>query len=167
MIYVKFVNLISILMTCSYIGYIKAKTFEKRVIELNQFQNALVMFKSKIEFTYEPINSIFADISKVIYLNEENIFYKTINCKEEIYSSWIKAIDETRNNLNKEDKDVIKMFGKMLGKTDISGQVNEICLTQSLVEKQIQKAEEEKNKNMKLYKTMGVVCGMGICIILI
>ena len=167
MIYVKFVNLISILMICSYIGYIKAKIFEKRVIELNQFQNALVMFKSKIEFTYEPINSIFADISKVIYLNEENIFYKTINFKEEIYSSWIKAIDETRNNLNKEDKDVIKMFGKMLGKTDISGQVNEICLTQSLVEKQIQKAEEEKNKNMKLYKTMGVVCGMGICIILI
>lgn len=167
MIYIKFINLISIFIICSYIGYIKAKSFENRVIELNKFQNALVMFKSKIEFTYEPINSIFSDISKVIYLNEENIFLKTINCEQEIYLSWIKSINETKNNLIKEDKDIIKMFGKMLGKTDIQGQVNEILLTQSLIEKQIEKAEQEKNKNMKLYKTMGVICGMGICIILI
>jgi len=167
MIYIKFINLISIFIICSYIGYIKAKSFENRVIELNKFQNALVMFKSKIEFTYEPINSIFSDISKVIYLNEENIFLKTINCEQEIYLSWIKSINETKNNLIKEDKDIIKMFGKMLGKTDIQGQVNEILLTQSLIEKQIEKAEEEKDKNMKLYKTMGVICGMGICIILI
>ena len=63
--------------------------------------------------------------------------------------------------------EIIKMLGKLLGKTDIKGQVNEITLTQNLVEKQIQKAEFEKNKNVKLYKTMGIVLGMGICIILI
>ena len=59
------------------------------------------------------------------------------------------------------------MLGKLLGKTDIKGQVNEIALTQGLIEKQIEKADIEKNKNVKLYKTMGVVLGIGICIILI
>ena len=59
------------------------------------------------------------------------------------------------------------MFGKLLGKIDLIGQVNEINLTMKLIEKQIEKAEIEKNQNTKLYKTMGIVLGMGICIILI
>ena len=167
MIVIKLINLIGIVLICSYIGMIKAKTFEKRVVELNKFLNALVMFKSKIEFTYEPIKNIFEEISKIIYKNDENIFLLSIQNDKEINSSWCEAIDKINNNLNIEDKEIIKMFGKLLGKTDIKGQVNEITLTQNLVEKQVEKAEFEKNKNVKLYKTMGIVLGMGICIILI
>lgn len=167
MIIIKTINIIGIIFICSYIGIIKAKTYENRVIELNKFQNALVMFKSKIEFTYEPIKNIFEDISKVIYKDKKNIFSLVIKKDKDIYSSWCEAINEVKNDLDTEDKQIIKMFGKLLGKTDIKGQVNEILLTKSLIEKQIEKAEMQKNKNVKLYKTMGIVCGIGICIILI
>lgn len=167
MIFLKGVTLIGIVFVCSYIGILKAKTYENRVIELNKFENALVMFKSKIEFTYEPLKNIFEDISNVIYSNRNNIFLMTIQKEKNIYEAWSESIDENINNLTKEDKDIIKMLGKLLGKTDIKGQVNEIVLTQGLIEKQIEKAELEKNKNVKLYKTMGVVLGIGICIILI
>jgi stage III sporulation protein AB len=40
-------------------------------------------------------------------------------------------------------------------------------LEEKLIEKQIQKAEIEKSKNTKLYKSMGIIVGIGICIILI
>ena len=59
------------------------------------------------------------------------------------------------------------MFGKLLGKTDIKGQLSQIELTQKLIEKQIEKAEFEKNKNSKLYKTIGIISGIAICIILV
>lgn len=68
---------------------------------------------------------------------------------------------------NKEDKEVLKMFGKLLGKTDKKGQISEIEITNSFIEKQIEKAENEKNKNAKLYKSLGVICGIGIVIIFI
>jgi len=167
MIFLKGMSLIGIMFVCAYIGILKAKTYENRVIELNKFQNALVMFKSKIEFTYEPLKNIFEDISNVIYSNENNIFLITIKKNKDIYEAWCESIDENINNLTNEDKEIIKMLGKLLGKTDIKGQVNEIALTQGLIEKQIEKADIEKNKNVKLYKTMGVVLGIGICIILI
>lgn len=167
MIFIKFVNLILILVICSYIGIIKSKSYENRVVELNKFQNSLVMFKSKIEFTYEPLKNIFQDISKVIYKNEKNIFEEAIKSDEEIYISWSNAIDNFKGSFNVEDREIIKMFGKLLGKTDIKGQVNEICLTQNLIEKQIEKAEIEKAKNVKLYKSMGIILGIGICIILV
>lgn len=167
MIVIKTITLISILVTCSYIGIIKSKTYENRVNELNKFQNALIMFKSKIEFTHEPLKNIFEEISRVIYYDKENIFKQTIKAEENIYNSWCEAIDRNSSTLLMEDKEIIKMMGKLLGKTDIKGQVNEIELTESLIKKQIEKAELEKNKNVKLYKTMGVVLGLGICIILI
>lgn len=167
MFLIKGTILIGIIIISSYIGILKSKTYENRVIELNQFQNALVMFKSKIEFTYEPLKNIFEDISKVIYSKEDNIFKKTIQKEENIYDAWSNAIDESKTFMTSEDKEIIRMMGKLLGKTDIKGQVNEILLTESLIKKQIEKAEYEKNKNVKLYKTMGVVLGIGICIILI
>lgn len=167
MFLIKGTILIGIIIISSYIGILKSKTYENRLIELNQFQNALVMFKSKIEFTYEPLKNIFEDISKVIYSKEDNIFKKTIQKEENIYDAWSNAIDESKTFMTSEDKEIIRMMGKLLGKTDIKGQVNEILLTESLIKKQIEKAEYEKNKNVKLYKTMGVVLGIGICIILI
>ena len=58
-------------------------------------------------------------------------------------------------------------MGKLLGKTDIEGQLSEISLGLDLINKQLVDAEYERNKNSKLYKTMGVILGLGISIILI
>lgn len=166
MILIKNIELISIIMICSYLGFLKSKTFENRVLELSKFQNALVMFESKLKFTYEPIKSIFEEISNVIYKNENNVFFYTSKEERNIYNAWCIGIDKN-DFFNDEDKNVTKMMGKLLGKTDIDGQLSEIELGLELINKQIKAAEIEKNKNSKLYKTMGVILGIGISIILI
>ncbi len=166
MIFLKILNLGSIFLICFYIGCYKAKLCEERVKELQRFLNGIIMFKNKVEFTYEPINRIFLDISKVIYENKENLFKEVQKNNKDINISWIQETDKLKN-INSEDKEIIKMFGKLLGKTDIKGQLGQIELTSKLIEKQIEKAECEKNKNFKLYKTMGVISGIGICIILV
>ena len=167
MFVIKWLSMISIFSICSYIGILKSRSYENRVKELNKFQNSLIMFKSKIEFTYEPLKNIFEEISKVIYLDKENIFKQVLKNSDNIYNSWCESVENNSNELLQEDKDIIKMMGKLLGKTDIKGQVNEIELTKKLIDKQIEKLEIEKNKNVKLYKTMGVIIGLGICIILV
>lgn len=160
--------LMLILGSCAGIGILKAKTYENRVAELKKIKSALEVFKSKIEFTYEPIKDIFAEISKIVYSNKENIFQETFQNIEQngCTESWYRAV-EKNINLNKEDKSTIKMFGKLLGKTDKAGQINEINVTSKLVDSLIEQAEQEKNKNCKLFKTLGSVVGIGICIILI
>lgn len=166
MIIIKFFILCIIFFMCMYLGNLKAKTYDNRVMELSKFQNSFLLLKNKIEFTYEPINSIFSEISRVIYEDKNNVFKDTINGEGDISKVWSQALEELKN-INLEDKEIIKMFGKSLGKTDIKGQVSQIDLSLSLIKKQMEKAEIEKNKNYKLYKTMGVVSGMAICIILL
>ena len=165
---VKFIISILIIYICTYLGIYKAKTYENRERELKKIKNALAVFKSKIEFTYEPIQEIFMQISKSVYLHKDNIFLRTTRYLRDtdLSNSWNKSVDESID-FNKEDKEILKMFGKLLGKTDKKGQISEIEISQSFIEKQIEKAEQEKNKNSKLYKSLGVSLGIGIVIILI
>lgn len=168
LVLIKILMLFSIFSICTMIGIQKAKVYDSRVNELKRIKSALEVLKSKIEFTYEPIKEIFLEISKIVYSNEENVFKKTINLMDNysLQESWSISIDE-ENKLNNEDKNTIKMFGKLLGKTDKAGQINEINVTSNLIDTLIQNAETEKNKNYKLFKTLGSVIGVGLCIILI
>lgn len=47
------------------------------------------------------------------------------------------------------------------------GQLSEIELMSRFIDEQTQKAEEEQKKNEKLYKSLGIITGIGIAIILI
>lgn len=157
-----------IIYVCTYLGICKAKTYEVRERELKRIKTSLAFFKSKVEFTYEPIQEIFTQISKSVYLHKDNIFLRTVELLKayNIEYAWENAVEEN-SAFNKEDKEVLKMFAKLLGKTDKNGQISEIEITQSFVQKQLEKAEIEKNKNVKLYRTLGISLGVGIVIILI
>lgn len=170
---IKIVILALIMILTTKIGIEKASTYTVRLEELNKFKESLCFLKTKIEFTYEPLNEIFKEISSLVYENKENI-YKELTSKSiydesdnSLFLSWQNATKTILNSVKNEDLIIIRNFGKLLGKTDKQGQISEIELTKSLIEKQIKNAEEEKIKNEKLYKSMGIVTGLGICIILI
>lgn len=169
MIVIKYVNLLLIIAVCTYMGFSKSKQFSKRLTSLKNIKSSLNIFKAKIEFTYEPIKDIFNEISKIVYKNKENIFKTFCSNLEnkDITVAWNEAIEITDEGLNLDDKEVLFMLGKMLGKTDKSGQISEIELVNNFLNKQIEDAEERKSKNEKMYKTLGVVSGLAIVIILV
>ena len=70
-------------------------------------------------------------------------------------------------NLKKEDKEALKEFGILLGKTNKEGQINQIKFVSELLERQIEKAEIEKAKNETMYKKLGMIFGIGLVIVLI
>ena len=81
--------------------------------------------------------------------------------------AWENAVQKSDTNLTKEDIQVLLMLSKMLGQTDVEGQISQIEVTETFLEKQIAEAVEEKNKNEKLYRKLGTTIGLAIVIILI
>ena len=79
---------------------------------------------------------------------------------------WENCIQDADISIKQEDKNILKRLGKLLGQTDVNGQVSEIEVTEEFLSIQIEKAEEEKKKNQKMCKTLGVVTGLVFCIIL-
>lgn len=166
---IKSFSLIAIFLLSSIIGLIISKTYENRVNELKEFKNILNIIKTKMRFTYEPLGDIFMQIGKDKKTKVENIFDDMANkiqvCQAK--ETWENCIQEASVSINQEDKDILKRLGKLLGQTDIEGQISEIEVTQNFLNLQIEKAEEEKKKNQKMYKTLGVVIGLAFVIILI
>mgnify|MGYP004465973827 FL=1 len=166
---VKTILLFAIFSLSTGIGILISKMYENRVKELRQFKNILNIIKTKIKFTYEPLAEIFNQISqeKSSKIEEifENMTYKL--AFENVKYSWMDAIQEADISITQEDKDILKELGKVLGQTDADSQVNEIEVTESFLNIQIEKAEEARKKNQKMYKTLGVVVGLVFVIILI
>lgn len=169
MLIIKMIIYTSIFLTCSIIGILKSRKYVYRVNELREFKNALNIFKSKVNFTYEPIPEIFDQISESSNSNIGGVFRKAsynMNFKS-AGEAWNTAVETDILNINAEDKNILKDLGKLLGKTDLKGQVNQIDLTSSFLDNQIKKAEIEREKNERMYRTLGMILGLGIVIILL
>ena len=166
---IKYIMLFLIFISANLIGKILAKKYTDRLQELEEMKNALNIFKSKIKFTYQPIPEIFEEISNNSNRNISNIFKSSRENMENLSAeeAWIKAIEESKNNLTKEDKNTLKMLSKLLGQTDVNGQISQIEITENFLETQIKQAQEEKQKNEKLYIRLGTTIGLVIVIILI
>lgn len=165
---IKYLLLVAIFGLSTAIGLAISKTYEKRVIELKEFKTILNAIKTKIKFTYEPLPDIFKQIANKNESDVEKIFGQMAN--QIIYSQtkdvWENCIQQADISINQEDKDILKKLGKLLGQTDVEGQVSEIEVTENFLNMQIDKAEEEKKKNQKMYKTLGITIGLVFVIIL-
>ena len=166
---IKVILFFFIFIACTYIGLIISNKYKNRVRDLKEFKSILNVINTKIRYTYEPIREIAKDISD---MNKTCIgeifeeFYYELNDKT-VTDAWNNSIEKLGNNFSKEDKSIIKNFGKMLGKTDLEGQVSQITQASEFLNIQIDKAEKERQKNEKLYKSLGMIIGIAIIIILI
>ena len=158
-----------IIVASSYIGILFSKKYANREKEIKQMKTGLNMFATKIKYTYEPIPSLFMEISNKIGGNIGNIFsLAATRMKEDTAGeAWEKALDEVNNNLSKEDITILKNLSKLLGETDIEGQISQIEVVNEFLTSQLKNANEERRKNEKMYRTLGIVTGLTIAIILI
>ena len=169
MLAVKIIIYSFIFLSCSLIGLLISKKYTNRVNELKEFKNALSMFKTKIRYTYAPLPEVFKEISESIDSNISSVFKKAAE-KMEICpagEAWCAALNIEDLNIDNEDRNALKNLSKLLGKTDLEGQVNQIEMTSDFLDKQINKAESLRDKSEKMYRTLGMIVGMAIVIILI
>lgn len=171
MAFIKYILIFFILGATIQIGNILSKKYINRVLELEQMNNMLNIFKSKIKFTCLTLQEIYNQIYEDNKNNIGKIFKKASEKMgdNEASMAWNLALDEgvETTSLTKEDIDALKNLGKMLGNTKVEGQISQKELTEHLLEEQIKEAQEEKRKNAKLYKTLGATTGLALAIILI
>lgn len=153
---IKFITLILIFGGTSFIGILVAKKYENRLKELQEIKSALHMLEVKIKFTYDPIPKIFREIELKLSDNVGRIFGLASEKMETLPAekSWEEGVNEASTNLLSKDKGILKDLGKLLGQTDVEGQVSQIKLISDFLDMQIEEANIEKQRNQKLYRTL-------------
>ncbi len=165
----KIILLTAVMGMCTVLGIMKANKYKLRVIDLQDMKKALNLAITKMRYTYEPLPELFKEISKDLNENIANIFIKAHTYMETLNAghAWEKAVDEGSNNFTNEDITIIKGLSKLLGKTDLEGQLMQIELTIKLIDEQLIEATNLQTKNTKLYKTLGATIGLALMIIFI
>ena len=169
MIILKIILLFSVFGISTFLGYIMANKYKGRLHDLKLILSILNIIETKMKYTYEALPQIFEDISNKYTGGIGNLF-KTAKDKMKYLSAgeaWNYAICNSFTFMNEEDIKILNNLDKMLGKTDIEGQLSELELVKKFIETQVNNAEEEKKKNEKLYRSLGMTIGLALVIVLI
>lgn len=169
MFIIKMMLFILLFISTTLIGILIAKKYRERENELKEIKTFLNILKTKIKFTYEPLGEILKEISNNFSDNVSCMLKNASNKmkKNTAKEAWERAVKDSDLNILKEDKEILANLGKLLGRTNLEGQVSQIEQTSEFMEYQIKKAETERTKNEKLFKTLGMLVGAGLIILLI
>jgi len=167
----KILGSLIVFISCSLLGYSHARTYAKRPEELKVLQTLLQIFENEISFLSNILREAFQKVYSCTDSSVAVFFKATIeNLDDGLCASeaWTKAVREniSKTNLNSEDENIIISFGKMLGSSDLEGQIKNIRLTVNQLKIQEQKAEELRSKNERMFKNLGVLGGLAIIILL-
>ncbi|SCY98565.1 sporulation protein [Alkaliphilus peptidifermentans] len=170
---IKFIFSIVIIVCCSMLGGIYANTYTSRTKLLSQLLVSLQMLETEIIYSATPLPLLLTNIGRKSKPEIGNIFIKAseILLKKEGLTfnfMWSKIVDSEgqKTGLFDEDLELLKQLGNNLGTTDIDNQVKHIRLIMEEVRRNYQEAIIAENKNVKLYKQLGLLAGFAIAIIL-
>ena len=91
------------------------------------------------------------------------------NKRNYIYDSFLHVEELMGDKLSfkKEDINIFLGLGRLLGSNNRNDQKNSFKLILNQLNNQILEAKEEKKQNEKLYRSLGMIAGFGITILLI
>lgn len=168
-IIIKAVLAIAIIVCSTRIGILLSRKYKYRLETLDEFKNEFKIIENKIKYTYQPLEEIFYEIADISSYDVKT-FFKDVadNIKAKgAEIAWKEGLEKTDLNIKKEDKQTLREFGTLLGKINKEGQLNQINFTNELLDRQIEKAKREREKNESMYQKLGVIFGIGLVIVLI
>ena len=168
-IILKFFLAIAIVICSMRIGILLSRKYKYRLEELDELKNEFKIIENKIKYTYQPLEEIFFEIAEISSMEVKSLFREVAsNIKAKgAEKAWKDGVKKVDLSIKKEDKDILNEFGVLLGKTNKEGQLNQINFILELLERQIEQAKTEREKNENMYQKLGLIFGIGIVIILI
>lgn len=169
----KVLGLVIIMTASTLIGTNLTKNLEGRLKDIRDTQLSLQILEREMVYLSNSLPQALIAASKVRG-NVSDIFRECgeiLNCKQGYCTddAWKMAIEKHEQNtfLDAEDKQIILSLSKSLGSYDMQNQTNSIGLVTSQLAIQEKKAEEIITKNSKMYKSLGVLGGAAISIVLL
>ena len=168
----KIVISIAIVSLTGYIGYLKALKLKKREYILREMVTFLNLVKNEIKYMLNLLPNVYetsrqkltTDLKVVIgQIVVDMLTFDNLSFLNKSIIDNVSKLDE----LTDYDKNIFISTLKNLGRSDVDGQINIIDNTIAILENQIKEANEIKNSNSKVYKTVGTIAGLMIVIIFI
>ncbi len=152
---------------CVFVGYFFSMKYKKRL----NFYSALILFAQKLDveinFSRERLKKLIENIdekTKKNLLGIDNNFLAYLNDNQEL---TYELLFKNCNILKQDEKEMIFLFFKSLGRTDVIGQTKEIQNFLKRFDDKLNKCLSDNKKYGSLCFKLGIIAGLFIVVILI
>jgi stage III sporulation protein AB len=145
-----------------------------RMNDLNEWKKALLILRSEIAFASTPLPEAMEHMAErtmkparfVFQAFAENLSGKS---KDSVPLLWRESIDKWKKQsfLAREDWEWLYAFGNTLGYLDKSMQISTIDMTISYIGDKVEFLEKHSEKNKKMYRSLGILGGLLLAVILL
>lgn len=167
----KLIVCICILEISTYIGITLGKQLKNRTKEYVTLQSICTYIESRIKYSQDNLIDIFDDVHEQNKNNNFGFLFEDITnqMKKNIYSLSECISRGISNNQYRFccDFNVLQELSNSLGKSNVENQVKAIELAKTRIKESLDESKEIENKNSKLYRNLGVICGIMLVIVLI
>lgn len=168
----KFSICVALVVICTILGIKKAKKYEMREYILNDYITTFKSLENDIKYMLVSLPDAIEKIRHMVRDDIKDVLgaisVHMIN-ESDINSMNKKVMNEINSmyELTSYDKEIIYQGFSNLGKADVESQVSIIQNTVTSLSRQLNEANDEKNKNFKLYRTLGTAVGLMLAIVFI
>ncbi len=163
-----------IIISSTIIGIAMANKYAMRPVQLRALQSGINILQTEIIYFSSPLPEALYKVSKSISDDIRIIFDKAskglLDKKQyTVNEVWTRAVEDSMDTttLTEEDKVILINFGLGLGSSDKESQLRHFQLVMEQIKNQEIKAEEIRKKNEKLYKSLGILGGMAITVLIL
>lgn len=158
----KITGIVSIFIASAMTGVIMATKLNERVKLLGEIRQASIQIRSDFEYRAPVLSECFEKRGRFFSLVSE-----LISREGYLPDDAVKKACCTFKQLKNEEKEILISFGENLGAEEICGQISNISWLIKELDEVIMRAKEEYSTKGKLYKSSGVLAGLGFAILLI
>lgn len=171
----KFIGLSMLVAAAIATGSIMAYRVKQRVEELIYVKKLMLIFKGELRYKNAMLSDAFMSVAIRAKKPYDRLFEELSQATEDNHSTTMasvfeKKIDEVlagETYLNKEDIGKLKELGETMGYQDQKMQLANIDLYIDRLSASLEDEKGKMNETMKMYRTLGIMAGLLIAIVLI
>ena len=169
---IKYFLFAAIISGCTYLGVLLGERYKKRIIQLVSFQNALDILKFNILFLNQPLSEAMKKVSQSHDGVVEKIFSEMsgeLTHSTTAAEVWRMIMEKYKRDLflTDEEINVLLDFSERLGISGRDDQIDNIDAAITRLQAFEVDARKEGEKNIKMYRGLGVLSGILIVILFI
>lgn len=168
----KWIGALLLLGTTTWAGFEWSKRLSDRPKHIRQLINALQILEAEIVYSQLPLQKAFSVMGKQLPQPASDLFKQLTAQLEQkgnnLPDVWRTTVEAwtLKANLAKNEKDILLQFGATLGQHDFTQQKKHIQLALHHLEREMQEARDQHLKYAKLAKSLGVLAGLFLIILL-
>ncbi len=157
----------------SMTGFSVARNYRERPRHLRQLQSALQGLSTEIGYGATPLPDAFAHLAATTRDPISTLFSVSAQVVSRpgatAAEAWAEGLEQlqTKSALFSSDIQILLQLGSVLGLSDKTDQERHLLLTAQQLQREEQKAEDDRQKNERMWKYLGVLSGILLVIVLV